>query len=140
MHASVSLLVTRLICLSHFFNFINLRNTRILIWIVFPCRWIDHRNFLWRKIWNYEKFWMNERPFLQNKYSYLGSVHYLCRSREGGVKGFTNFSKIKFVFQENIDLNISWPSNFFGKYFKAPTPLPLILISYLRFTCSSISG
>ena len=29
------------------------------------------------------------------------------QEEEGGVEGFTNFSKIKFVAQENIDLNIS---------------------------------
>ena len=36
---------------------------------------------------------------------------------EGRVESFTNFSKKKFVAQETIHLNISWPSNFFGKYF-----------------------
>ena len=30
------------------------------------------------------------------------------------------FFKKFFVAQETIDLNISWPSNFFGKYFMAP--------------------
>ena len=31
-----------------------------------------------------------------------------------------NFFKKNFVAQETIDLNISWPNNFFGKYFMAP--------------------
>ena len=40
----------------------------------------------------------------------------------GGGRVFTNFSKKnKFVAQETIDLNISWTSNFFGKYFKGPS-------------------
>ena len=34
--------------------------------------------------------------------------------------GFYNFFKKNFVAQETIELNISWPSNFFGKYFMAP--------------------
>ena len=40
----------------------------------------------------------------------------------GEPKGFTNFSKKKkkFVPQETRDLNLSWPSNFFGRYFMGP--------------------
>ena len=38
----------------------------------------------------------------------------------GGAGGFYKFFKKKFVAQETIDLNISWPSNFFRKYFMAP--------------------
>ena len=38
----------------------------------------------------------------------------------GGLEGFTNFFKKIFVAQETIDLNISWPSNFFRKNFMAP--------------------
>ena len=38
----------------------------------------------------------------------------------GGAGGFYKFFKKVFVAQENIDLNISWPSNFFRKYFMAP--------------------
>ena len=40
----------------------------------------------------------------------------------GEPKGFTNFSKKKkkFVPQETRDLNLSWPSNFFGRYFTGP--------------------
>ena len=37
-----------------------------------------------------------------------------------GAGGFYKFFKKKFVAQETIDLNISWPSNFFRKYFMAP--------------------
>ena len=39
---------------------------------------------------------------------------------EGGTGGFYKFFKKAFVAQETIYLNISWPSNFFGKYFMAP--------------------
>ena len=35
------------------------------------------------------------------------------------IAEFQIFKKF-FVAQETIDLNISWPSNFFGKYFMAP--------------------
>ena len=55
----------------------------------------------------------------------------------GGGRGWRIlqiFQKEKFVAEETIDLNISWPSNFFRKYF------PSILVSYLRLTCSSASG
>ena len=38
----------------------------------------------------------------------------------GGTGGFYKFFKKYFVAQETIDLNISWPSNFFRKYFMAP--------------------
>ena len=38
----------------------------------------------------------------------------------GGARGFYKFFKKNFVAQETIDLNISWPSNFFRKYFMAP--------------------
>ena len=38
----------------------------------------------------------------------------------GGPRGFYKFFKKNFVAQETIDLNISWPSNFFRKYFMAP--------------------
>ena len=54
----------------------------------------------------------------------------------GGAGGFYKFFKKYFVAQETIDLNISWPINFFRKYFMAPP----ILVSYLRLTCNSISG
>ena len=36
-------------------------------------------------------------------------------------RGFYKFFKENFVAQETIDINISWPSNFFGKYFMAPS-------------------
>ena len=45
----------------------------------------------------------------------------------GGAGGFYKFFKNIFVAQETIDLNILWPSNFFGKYFMAP----LINFSFL---------
>ena len=45
----------------------------------------------------------------------------------GGAGGFYTFIKKNFVAQETIDLNISWPSNFFGKCFMAP----LINFSFL---------
>ena len=38
----------------------------------------------------------------------------------GGARRFYKFFKKNFVAQETIDLNISWPSNFFRKYFMAP--------------------
>ena len=38
----------------------------------------------------------------------------------GGKEGFYKFLKKFFVAQETIELNISWPSNFFRKYFMAP--------------------
>ena len=34
-----------------------------------------------------------------------------------GAAGFYKFFKKFFVAQETIDLNITWPSNFFRKYF-----------------------
>ena len=40
------------------------------------------------------------------------------RGERGG--GFYKFFKKYFVAQETIDLNISWSSNFFRKYFMAP--------------------
>ena len=39
---------------------------------------------------------------------------------EGGAGGFHKFFKKHFIAQETTDLNISWPSNFFRKYFMAP--------------------
>ena len=38
----------------------------------------------------------------------------------GGGGGFYKFFKKNFVAQDTTDLNISWPSNFFRKYFMAP--------------------
>ena len=51
-----------------------------------------------------------------------GSVHYVCT---GGVVGESGGMVLKFflkrfVSHEALDLNISWPSNSFGKYFIAP--------------------
>ena len=45
--------------------------------------------------------------------------HTLSMSEEG-PEGFYRFFKKNFVIQEIIDLNISWPSNFFRKYFMTP--------------------
>ena len=45
------------------------------------------------------------------------------------------FQKKEFVVQETIELNILWPSDFFGKYFIAP---PINFSS--RLTCSSTLG
>ena len=38
----------------------------------------------------------------------------------GGGGGFLKFFKKNFVAQEIIELNVSWPSHFFGKCFMAP--------------------
>ena len=38
----------------------------------------------------------------------------------GGARGVYKFFKENFIAQETIDLNTSWPSNFFRKYFMAP--------------------
>ena len=51
-----------------------------------------------------------------NPYQY--KKEYLTIKYVGGrPKGFTNSSKKKFIAQKNIDLNISWSSNFFWKIF-----------------------
>ena len=39
---------------------------------------------------------------------------------EGEPEGFYKFFKKNFVAQETINLNISWPNNFFRKHFMAP--------------------
>ena len=39
---------------------------------------------------------------------------------EGGPEGLYKFFRKFFVAQETIDLTISWPSNFFRKYFMVP--------------------
>ena len=49
--------------------------------------------------------------------SYQGAYIKYVGGRAGGFYKF--FQKI-FVAQETIELNISWPSNFFRKYFMAP--------------------
>ena len=55
----------------------------------------------------------------------------------GGAGGFYKFFNENFVAQRTIDLNISWPGEFFQKNFMA---LPIILVSCLRLACGSISG
>ena len=49
----------------------------------------------------------------ENKRAYIKYVG-------GGAGGFYKFVRKFFIAQENIDLNISWPSNFSRKYFIAP--------------------
>ena len=46
-------------------------------------------------------------------------IKYVGGGGSGGFYKFFKKKKKKFVAQETIDLNISWPSNFFGKYFMA---------------------
>ena len=45
----------------------------------------------------------------------------LNMSEGGGDGGFYKFFKKDFVVQETMELNFSWPSNFFRKYFVAST-------------------
>ena len=46
--------------------------------------------------------------------------------------GFYKFFKKFFVVQETIDLNITWPSNFFRKYFMAlPINFSFLFKAYL---------
>ena len=45
---------------------------------------------------------------------------YVIKYGGGEAGGFYKLFNENFVSQETIDLNISWPSNLFGKYFKAP--------------------
>ena len=62
-----------------------------------------------------EKIFQSLQKILRN--SYKGAyVKYVG----GGAGGFYKFFKKKFIAQETIDLNISWSSNFFRKYFMAP--------------------
>ena len=55
----------------------------------------------------------------------------------GGPEGFTNFSK-NFLAQETIDHRLFHGPVIFSE--NISWPLPSILVSYLRLTCSSISG
>ena len=55
----------------------------------------------------------------------------------GGTRRFYKFFKKYFVSQETMDLNISW-SIIFSE--NISWPLQSILVSYLRFIFSSISG
>ena len=48
-----------------------------------------------------------------------------------GAGGFYKFFKKYFVAQETIDLNISWPSNFFKKYMAPPISLSFLFKVYL---------
>ena len=68
----------------------------------------------------------------------MGAYIKYVGGRGGGVVGGSyKFFKKKFVAQETIDLKISWPSNFFKKYFMAP---PIKFSFLFKLTCSSISG
>ena len=50
----------------------------------------------------------------------------------GGGGGFYKFFKKNFVAQDTTGLNISWPSNFFRKYFIAhPINFSLLFKAYL---------
>ena len=50
----------------------------------------------------------------------------------GGAGGFYKFVKKIFIAQETKDLNISWPSNFFRKYFMAsPINFSFLFKAYL---------
>ena len=51
---------------------------------------------------------------------YMGAYIKYVEGGEGGGEGLYKFFIVSFVAQEIIDLNILWPSNFFGKYFMAP--------------------
>ena len=51
--------------------------------------------------------------------------------QEGRAEGFYKFFKKYFVAQETIDLNISWPINFFRKYFMAPSYSSFLFKAYL---------
>ena len=56
----------------------------------------------------------------------------------GGVPGgFYKFFKKNVVALKTLELNISWPSIFFENI---SWPLPSVVVSYLRLSCSSISG
>ena len=51
----------------------------------------------------------------------------------GGGRGFYKFFKNLFVAQETIQLSISWPSNFFRKYFMvSPINLSFLFKAYLQ--------
>ena len=77
-----------------------------------------------------DKFDQLELP-IKNKVDKGAYIKYVG----GEAGGFYKFFKKYFIAQETIDLNISWPSDFFEKYFMAS-----ILVPYLRLACSSISG
>ena len=51
----------------------------------------------------------------------------------GGAGGFDKFFKTFFVVQETKDLDISWPSNFFRKYFmSSPIKFRFLFKAYLQ--------
>ena len=58
------------------------------------------------------------RVELRQKFNLAKGAYIKYLARLAG--GFYKFFKNTFAAQETIDLNISWPSNFFRKYFMAP--------------------
>ena len=58
------------------------------------------------------------RVELRQKFNLAKGAYIKYLARLAG--GFYQFFKNTFAAQETIDLNISWPSNFFRKYFMAP--------------------
>ena len=58
---------------------------------------------------------IQNKPHLKSKLSALS-----MQEERAGARRFYKFFKKKIIVQEIIDLNISWPSNFFRKYFMAP--------------------
>ena len=69
--------------------------------------------------------------------SQISEVYFLIRKRtlsmkEEGGGGFYKFFQKYFLAQETIDLNISWPSNSFRKYFMAlPIDFSFLFKAYL---------
>ena len=60
-------------------------------------------------------------------------IKYVGEGRVGG-REFYKFFKKRFVTHETTDLNVSWPSNFFRKYFMAPTiNFSFLFKAYLYF-------
>ena len=67
-----------------------------------------------------------------SKKSFSGKETYIKYVR-GRTGGFYKFSKKKVVAQKTIDLNISWPCNFFRKYFMAsPIKFSFLFKAYLQ--------
>ena len=66
-------------------------------------------------------FLVNFAPTASDYSSIISKGAYIKYVEWGkGAGGFYKFFKIFFVILETIDLNISWPTNFFRKYFMAP--------------------
>ena len=80
---------------------------------------------------------MNKVNQIDENFSYLSDDNKgaYIKYVGGGPGGFYKFFRKFFATLETIDLNISWPINFFRKYFMGP---PINFLIWL--TCSSISG